>query len=236
MKGLWCSALMCFAAAAGPAAAKPAMLAVTEPMPVFQVMKNGQVSGSNSELVRQVLAQAELKAEFQMYPWARAYSLALQQPNVLIYAITKTTEREALFHWIGPIASFRLGFVRLKGNQQAGIKTLQDAKQLTIAVQRQDSTFGWLISQGFAEQKQLVLAADAEQSWSLLANGKVDLIVENPVLLPELARKTDLTLQQLELVLMIPELEQQAYLAVSKSTAPKTVEKLKQAYQQVVKP
>jgi polar amino acid transport system substrate-binding protein len=216
------------------ATAKPDLLVVTEPVPVFQEMQDGEVSGTNTALVRQILHKAQLKAEFHMYPWARAYNLALNQPDVLIYAIAKTKERERLFHWIGPIAAFKQDFIRLKVNQKAEIKQLADAKALTIAVQRQDNVFGFLTQQGFIETKQLILAADAEQSWSLLANKKVDLIVENPVLMAQLAHHTGLSVQAFEMVYLIPELELEAYLAVSKNTAQDKISKLKHAYQQVI--
>jgi polar amino acid transport system substrate-binding protein len=235
MRALLSVGIMLFVAAGiKPAAAKPDLLVVTEPMPVFQQMENGQIAGSNTRLVRNIIHAAQLQAEFQMYPWARAYSLALNQPDVLIYGMARTKEREALFHWIGPLASFQLGFVRLKVNKKAAVQQFDDAKSLTIAVQRQDSSFDFLVSQGFVEGKQLVVVADAEQSWLLLANGKVDLIVENPVLLPALARTTALMQDAVELVYPIPQLELKAYLAASKNTSKDKIERLKHAYQLVM--
>lgn len=234
MKALLSIGIMLFVAGIPPVMATPELLVVTEPMPVFQQMENGQIAGSNTVLVRKILSTAQLQAEFQMYPWARAYSLALHQPDVLIYGMARTKEREALFHWIGPIASFQLGFVRLKANKKAAVQQITDAKSLTIAVQRQDSSYDFLVSQGFVEGKQLVVVADAEQSWLLLANGKVDLIVENPVLLPALARTTALMQDAVELVYAIPQLELKAYLAASKTTRKDKLDKLKLAYQIVM--
>ncbi|RRJ23719.1 amino acid ABC transporter substrate-binding protein [Rheinheimera mesophila] len=217
-----------------PAAAGPDLLVVTEPMPVFQQIENGQIAGANTLLVRRIIAEAGLTAEFQMYPWARAYSLALNQPDVLIYGIAKTKERERLFHWIGPLAAFQLGFIRLKTNSKAAVKQLTQARELTIAVQRQDSTYDFLAAQGFVEAKQLVVVADAEQSWLLLANGKVDLIVDNPVLLPALARTTGLAESAFEVTYLIPELALQAYLAASIKTKPTKIKQLQRAYLHVM--
>lgn len=235
MKGLLGFAVMVVVAACSmSAAAKPELLVVTEPMPVFQQMENGQVAGTNTLLVRQIIDEAGFAAEFQMYPWARAYNLALNQPDVLIYGMAKTKEREALFHWVGSLAAFQLGFIRLKTNGKAAINQLEAARDLTIAVQRQDSTYDFLATQGFTEGKQLVVVADAAQSWLLLANGKVDLIVENPLLVPALSSLTGLASDEFEVVYLIPELELHAYLAASKQTKPEKVLKLQQAYQRVI--
>jgi polar amino acid transport system substrate-binding protein len=207
---------------------------VTESMPVFQLMEQGEIAGSNTKVVRAMIAQAGLDAEFYIYPWARAYKLALQQSDVVIYAIARTKEREELFHWIGPLADFQLAFIRLKSNSKAMVRQLSDARALSIAVQRQDSIFQFLSSQGFTEAKQLVIVTDIQQSWSLLANAKVDLIIENPVLLPALARQTGLPQDAFEVMYSIPELKLTTYIAASKTTDQSKIDKLKQAYQQVV--
>jgi polar amino acid transport system substrate-binding protein len=226
--------LLAAAAFARPASAAAELLVVTESMPVFQHMDHGQIAGSNTKVVRAIIAEAGLDAEFQIYPWVRAYKLALQRPDVLIYAIARTKDREELFHWIGPLADFRLAFIRLKSNSKAAVWQLSDARSLTIAVQQQDSTFQFLSAQGFTEAEQLMVVADTQQSWSLLAKAKVDLIVENPNLLPALVQETGLPADAFEVMYLIPELQLKAYVAASKSTKQSTVDKLRQAYQKVV--
>ncbi|MFC4655511.1 substrate-binding periplasmic protein [Rheinheimera marina] len=208
-------------------------IAVTESMPPMQQELDGQVCGENVELVQQIVSKAGLSAEFRLYPWARAYKMAQQQANTLIFAMARTPEREKRFYWIGKLVEFKLGLVRL---QQRGepIQRLEQLKGKTIAVQRDDSVYQWLIKAGFSEGNQLIVAASSEQSWALLANGKVDYVVENPRFLPEIERRTQLDKGALVVDMTIADLSSSAYLAASLATSPALVQRLQQAYQQVM--
>ncbi|WP_337880512.1 transporter substrate-binding domain-containing protein [Rheinheimera sp.] len=207
-------------------------IAVTESMPPMQQEQDGVLSGENVDRVRAVLKQAGLSAEFRLYPWARAYNMAQRQSKVLIFALARTPAREAKFHWIGKLVEFRLGLVRLK-QRGSPLNSLEQLKHKTIAVQREDSAYQWLVQAGFAEGKQLMVAANSEQSWWLLANGKVDYVLENPLFLPEIERRNQLPPGSLVFDWAIPELSASAYLAASLGTPPELVQRLQQAYGQL---
>jgi polar amino acid transport system substrate-binding protein len=65
----------------------------------------GNIAGRNTQLVKDILARAGLKADFQVLPWARAYRMAATRPNTLIYSIARTSTRESQFIWLGQIAT-----------------------------------------------------------------------------------------------------------------------------------
>ena len=98
--------------------------------------------------------------------------IAASTPNVLIYNMARTKEREAQFEWIGPIAGYRLGFVRLKQRTDIKINTLDDARAFNIAVQRGDFATEWLVQQQFRPGTQLQIQPDIEASWRMLLLGQ----------------------------------------------------------------
>ncbi|MFP4657768.1 MAG: substrate-binding periplasmic protein [Desulfonatronovibrionaceae bacterium] len=48
--------------------------------------------------------------------WSKGYDLALNQEDTLLFATTRTKEREDLFQWAGPIAPTKISLVAKKGN------------------------------------------------------------------------------------------------------------------------
>ena len=122
---------------------------VTELSPPHQTLVNGEVSGISTELVRAVLAEAGVSAQIELYPWARAFRIARSRPNILIYNVARNAEREQQFRWIGTVAAYQLGFVSLSHRSDIKISSVADAKQYTVAVQRDDLSANFLINNGF---------------------------------------------------------------------------------------
>ena len=206
---------------------------VTELSPPHQTQVNGEVAGLSTALVRATLAQAGISAQIELYPWARAFRIAKTQPDVLIYNMARTAEREAQFHWIGTVAAYQLGFVALSHRDDIGIKALSDAAGYSIAVQRDDLSADFLLKNGFSVGRQLVLAADIAESWQLLLHGKVDLVIDDAVALKAMAASLGLPDKYLRFVYPIPELAQHTWLAASLNTSPELIKRLQQAHSKV---
>ncbi len=206
---------------------------VTELSPPHQTLVAGQVDGYSTQLVKAILQQADIVASIEIYPWARAYKMALEQPEILIYNMARTAEREPLFQWIGPVASYRLGFVKLAHRQDIQLKTLADAQQYSVAVQRHDVAETFLKKNGFGQPDQLVVAADISESWQLLLHGKVDLIIDDPMALTAMAAHFNIKPEYVEFAFAIEQLQQQTYLAANKAMSAEVIKNLQQAHQHV---
>ncbi len=206
---------------------------VTEYSPPHQTLVQGEVSGLSTELVLAILAEAGVSATIEMFPWARAFNIARSQPNVLIYNMARTPEREEQFHWLGTVAAYQLGFVGLSHRQDITITSLDEALAFTIAVQRDDLSANFLLQQGFELGVQLVLVADISESWQLLRNGKVDLIIDDAVALNDMVAKLDLPQSSVRFVYAIPQLKQQTWLAASLATSPELINAIKFAHKKI---
>ena len=55
--------------------------------------KNGKIVGISTEIVEHLLKDTGIKGNIDLYPWARAYEMALTQKNVLLYTVIKNKEK-----------------------------------------------------------------------------------------------------------------------------------------------
>ena len=66
--------------------------------------ENGKAKGYVSEIVIEILSRlGGEQTEIQILPWTRAYRYLTQGPNTMIFSVGRTSDREDLFHWVGPV-------------------------------------------------------------------------------------------------------------------------------------
>ncbi|MFY8274712.1 substrate-binding periplasmic protein [Pseudoalteromonas sp. SSDWG2] len=202
---------------------------VTEVSPPNQILINDSVGGSSTDIVRQIINEARIDAEFSIFPWARAYHLAHKTPNTLIYSMAKTPEREQQFHWIGKVGLFRLGFVTLASRDDVSISTLDDARRYRIAVQRDDVSALYLEEHGFAT----IHTTDIKQSYQLLLSGKVDVVIDDPNYMHSMAKQFNVANNDLRFIMAVEELSVYGYLAANIDTDPAILTRLQEAFNKV---
>ena len=66
---------------------------VTEDLRPYNYLENGKLKGVGTEVVEAVLKELNLPLEIQVYPWARAFAIATNEPGTLIYTIGRSEER-----------------------------------------------------------------------------------------------------------------------------------------------
>ena len=213
-----------------PALCKPTLTVVTELSPPNQILINNQVAGKSTELVRAIFAKANLNANIELYPWARAYNMALKKPNTFIYSIAKTPEREHHFHWIGEVASYEMGFVKLSSRNDINITSNEQAKQYKIAVQRHDLAAQRLTERGYT----VVYTSDINKSYQLLVSGKVDLIIDDKNYIAAMAEQLALHEARFSFTHAIDFLTMKGYLAANINTEQRYIDTLKTAYNEVM--
>lgn len=73
------------------------LLVVTENLPPYNYKEGIAVKGVATEVVQALLKEVGLQADIHVLSWVRAYLKALEQPNVLIFSLVRTPEREEHF-------------------------------------------------------------------------------------------------------------------------------------------
>ena len=101
---------------------------LTENLPPLNYVDNGTLVGPSVEIVREIQKRVGSQEQIQVYPWARAYKMALEKENVILFGMTYTDVRKNKFKWVGPLATKRDILVAKKGSG-IKIKDLEDAKK-----------------------------------------------------------------------------------------------------------
>jgi len=103
-----CAAFMVVAAfAAAQARAQSAHLYITtEQLPPLNMSDdNGKtVRGIATERVQELMRRAGVDYKLELMAWNRAIEMARRQADTCVYSTARTSEREASFKWLGPIA------------------------------------------------------------------------------------------------------------------------------------
>ncbi|MBN1767707.1 MAG: transporter substrate-binding domain-containing protein [Prolixibacteraceae bacterium] len=147
----------------------------TELSPPFQYVTGRdtmiRIEGSSVDIVNEIQARTGHVNKINMSIWADAYSVVQYLPNSALFRTTRTTEREDMFQWVGPISTSRTYFYTL-ASSGLSIETLEQAKALqSIATPNGWFTHGFLINNNF--QNIVATAPTPMDAFTQLINGEV---------------------------------------------------------------
>lgn len=149
---------------------------LTESYPPNNYIKEGKLQGISVDLL--LASMASLNEPFdikniQLLPWSRGYMMVNTRKNRVLFSMTRTPAREALFSWVGPITTTR---VVLFSRQQDKIilDNLDSLNKYTIGVIRDDAGESLLLSSGVNEA-QLMRVNNAISLFKMLGLGRIDL-------------------------------------------------------------
>lgn len=193
---------------------------ITEEYPPLSFNKDGIITGSSVEVVREMLRRLKQPDNIVMFPWARGYNLLTTQPNVALFSTTRTKERETLFHWVGPLCTSQNGFYAKKSSL-IRINSLEDAKKVSsIATYKEDAREQMLRSWGFTN---IDSSRSPASNLKKLLSGRVDLWLYDSIGMPKVAEQLGVDATELELVLPLNEVS--LWVAFSKGTSEKIMKK-----------
>ena len=196
----------------------------------YSYLKGDKVVGSATAVVELALKEAGLTDyQLNLYPWARSYDMALKDPNVLIYLIARTPERELRFKWAGEIMKVRYHLYKLK-TRAIKVAHLEDAKAFSVGVIRDDVRYNYLKKAGFTR---LVVAAQQEENFRRLLSGQVDLLPLPDGDVAFLCKETLVSCDNLEKVFTLDDLSIGLYMAYSNATADDIVLKTRSAFEKL---
>jgi len=145
---------------------------LTENLPPLNYLKDGVLVGPSVEIVKEIQKRVGSSEEIKVYPWTRAYKMALEDENVVLFGMTHTKVREDIFKWVGPLATKRDILVAKKGSG-VKINSLEDAKKVKrIGTLRDDTRERLLQSHGFTN---LESVSDEQKNAQKLVMGRIDL-------------------------------------------------------------
>ena len=204
---------------------------VTEDSYPLQYVQDGQLIGPALELVEKVLVEAGVDYEVEVLPWARAYATAEVTPNTLIFSMARTTQREPLFHWIGAIMSLDYHFYGLKALYPKEKYTPDELRDARIGTILGSATYQHLIAENY---ENLYAVASPKLNFEKLLSKRIDIFPANELSFAISCTQFVQDCDQIRSLASIGVPATELYFAMSQSSNPELVKKIKAAYQTLI--
>ncbi len=189
IRSLLRTGVFCAAAVAAIASQAATLACVTEENRPVNFLENGKVTGFSTEVVQAVLKEINMQCDFQVMPWARAYTTALHGENVLIFSIMRTPEREKLFKWVGVVSPPDSSYLFALRDRNVKLRSLKDALNYKIGTINGDAREQFLESKGFVKGLHLHGNATPKTTYEKLKLGRVDLWAMSEIVALDLVRR-----------------------------------------------
>jgi polar amino acid transport system substrate-binding protein len=197
----------------------------------YSRLENGKPAGPANEITEATLKRAGFSDySITLYPWARAYDIAQQEPNVLIYLIARTPEREPRFKWVGEFIRVDYFLYRLRAGTGIAVSNLDQARGYSIGVMRDDVRHQYLQAQGFTK---LVVSPQIEDTFKKLIHGQVQLAALSETGAAQLCEEARFDCAQLEKAYALDALTVGLWMAYSPKTADEVVARTRAAFDKV---
>lgn len=207
--------------------------AYTEDFPPYNYADSqGRPAGYAVEVLGLLMNEAGVDYQLELLPWARALSLARQQPDHLIFTIARTPAREAHFFWIGPFARRSTALMRLRSTPHQ-VASLAEARAWRTGVINGDAGMEMLLAQGFVRGRNLVPVSQRNDLIRLLQARSIDFVVASPTIMQHVARRAGMAPDELVVQLQLGQAGDGFYFALNRQSDPALVRKLQQAFAQL---
>ena len=214
---------------AGQSVLSAELTILTENLPPLNYVENDVLVGPSVEIVKEIQRRVGSEEPIQVYPWARAYKMALEDENVVLFGMTYTKVRHDKFKWVGPLAKKRDILVAKKGS---GIKinSLEDAKKVKRIGTLRDDTRGRLLKRlGFTN---LEPVSDEQKNAKKLVLGRIDLWTYKKPGLKTVCELAGVDYNEIEEVYHLREID--LMIAFSKKTSDSIVQKWRNAFNEML--
>ena len=203
----------------GAAAGAQTLQILTEISPPLQMRDpDGGLAGIGIETVREIQKRIGNRDPIRLVPWAVGYLAAQKEPNVLLVSMARSTQRNALFQWVGPIAESEYE-LWVRADSALVIHGLGDAKTLrAIGVYADDIRDQYLTRMGFTN---LIRSVDNEINAKRIMLGDLDAFAGSSVEVSREARACGYRFADFKKA--CPLFKLQSYLAFSRGTPAETV-------------
>lgn len=204
---------------------------VTEDTFPVQYFENGKISGPATKLVEQVLSAANISYTIEVLPWARAYHLALTEPNILIYSLARTKTRTNKFKWVGRIMALEY-YLYGSFDSDINLKTpLATLKKFRVGTVRDSAVDQYLRANNF---KKLTTVVQGIQNFNLFEQKRIDLFPANQSSFQAVCLEYAFNCQALKPLHKLDISSIDLYMAFSELTDDILVEKVRMAYEEVM--
>ena len=192
--------------------------------------ETGEIKGFAVEYLKDILKKAKLEHTLEMLPWARAYKIAQNKSNVLIFGLARTAERENNFIWLTDFITLDFYLYGLRSRTDEITKKDENYLDSPIGVIRYDFNHTEMLSAGY---KKLLPAEHQKHLSLLLLKERADFIVAGGNTWRFFDEDEELDGKLLYRAKALPFLNVPIYYAFSKGTDPKIISTMKSAVKEL---
>ncbi|WP_395005659.1 substrate-binding periplasmic protein [Undibacterium sp.] len=131
--------------------------------------KDGAVYGASADKIHELFKRSKLVYQMNIMSWNRAFELARNNANTCVFSTSRTKEREASFHWIGPIMTGNWS-VFGSPDKLNKVTSLKDIKQSSIGTEEGQVSLSYLSGKGF----KMVTSTESVTTFKNVALGRID--------------------------------------------------------------
>lgn len=163
---------------------------------------------------------------FDFMPWKRAMLTAESKPNVMLFSLSRTPEREDKFQWLGEVSPYGQYLYQLNTKPKIEVEAIGDLTRhdVKIGVQDGGNTHVYLTELGLEASGNLVPITDYRQGIEMLYLGRIDLLPLTGFLAEASACKQGYDGSLLQPVVFIEKLAKPLWAVFSKGTDPELTE------------
>ena len=205
---------------------------MTEDYPPFNYSDGGNVKGLSADifsLVLKNLNSTKTSKDFEVLPWARSYANIQSQDNTILFAMTRTSEREGMFKWVGPIAPTKISIMALK-SKGIKISDFKDLGKYRIGTVRDDIGELLLLSNNISKDY-ISSVVRLESNISKLDAGRIDIISYEENVLKWNLKQQGKNLSDYETVFVLKESE--LFYAFNKNTPDSLIKQVQESFDKV---
>lgn len=174
----------------------------------------GEITGFGTDLVNEIMKRNETFYPVTLSLWSNGYSMIQNNPNFCLFTMDRTSQRENLFQWVGPLGTNRTFFF-IKAGSDVTIGSINEAKVLA-SVGTVSSWFSdqYLRQLGF---NNLISDPDPEVMVGKLMRGEVKAFVCSEVTFPDIVESAGYSYSQVTPALEL--MSSDYYIAFSMTTS-----------------
>lgn len=153
--------------------------AYTEEWPPYNFIRDNQLVGVSTDILKSVCADVKIKCNMQLVPWTRAYKTVLETPDTIIYTISRIPVREKQFLWVGPILP-RSMWIFSRAEVAGKIHGIKDLANFKIGAIREEASLSELLEAGVPSSSIQIFNTNTDEMQMLKA-GKIDIVANTEI-------------------------------------------------------
>lgn len=209
------------------------LLLLTEEYPPYNYMEDGEVRGTATELVVEILHRIGSKLnrkDIRLIPWARAYRKILTSKDTILFVMTRSKARENTFKWVCPVGVAQVGVIARKIDRVV-IRKPEDFEKYRIGVVRED--IGHQLMRKLVSEKDLDITHSPESNLRKLKEGRIDMFVYDVQVADFVLARLGLDVDEFETVYVLD--ESPLCIAFNKDTDDTIVQTFQDTLDQILK-